>query len=672
MRNQNLTMTALGDDDDWVAINSTTNREGAMGCEETRPPCLLDLVGCSGQLVRVASLLDTISLAALLQTNSGLLVQGEKLWRIHLESLADAQSRLEESAESFSLIRTARLVKEYLCWRVFPIPGFSVFLDDGKLDTWTCVIPGPQDTCLALYEFTLTMRFPDSYPDEPPLCCFEPNIFHVNTFPSAASTPGQIYDDMVLKDHMWTRHISTRDMLLHFELFLLYGNLYAPSQAGAYKVLMDGHREPDGPAGPLYLAQSSRSQYMHKMCQAGRPVARSPDKAFGHKALPHAVVCTNAQDFSAALVEHAGRLDRAVVAAYAGFWDPRGTLVRGGFRCDIPTETILIGSRTSDLALSQTYHVKHLLEAANPKIGYEIFKKEAHGDKVLNVSLSTLGKANPGLFTKDLEVDLISKHTRFAVHSLKDMPTALPTGLMLGCITEREAPEDALILHPKYRGQAAGAETGLEVLPDGAVIGTSSLRREALLRRYFPHLKFKLIRGNIHTRLRKLEEADDYDAIVLAAVGLRRVGLGNKITKILQVDKFPYAVSQGALGVECRTDDQQVRELLKSVEHAPSAARCRAERSVLRALEGGCQIAMGVQTTLTGDDLTLRVVILSNDGKEMIEESHTGPIVDAEGIGKQLAVKLIAKGAKKLLGEEHEGEKRPLTYGSQENPQQTQ
>lgn len=335
-------------------------------------------------------------------------------------------------------------------------------------------------------------------------------------------------------------------------------------------------------------------------------------------------------------------------------------------------ESIMIGSRSSDLALWQTYHVKGLLETANPNITFDIFKKEAHGDKVLNVSLNELGKANPGLFTKDLEVDLISKKTRFAVHSLKDMPTSLPPGLMLGGIIEREAPEDALIVHPKYRAQAAGAETGLEVLPDGAVIGTSSLRREALLRRYFPKLTFKLIRGNIHTRLKKLEEGNEYDAIVLAAVGLRRVGLGDKITKILPADKFPHAVSQGALGVECSTDDEQVREMLKAVEHGPSAARCRAERSVLRSLEGGCQIAMGVQTTLSEGNLTLRAMVLSRDGKEAIEDSVTGAIADAEEIGKQLAAKLTKNGAMRLLGEEHAGGARPITYGSQENPQQTQ
>jgi hydroxymethylbilane synthase len=329
---------------------------------------------------------------------------------------------------------------------------------------------------------------------------------------------------------------------------------------------------------------------------------------------------------------------------------------------------VLIGSRKSVLALWQTKHVKKLLEERFPDKKFEIYEKETHGDLVLDKPLVEIGSSHPGLFTKDLEVDLLSKRTRLAVHSLKDMPTSLPAGLMLGCITQRENPADAVIVHPKYMQQGNG-QTGLEILPEGAIIGTSSLRREALLRRSFPTFKFKLVRGNIHTRIRKLEESGEYDAIILAAVGLRRVGLGDKIAQVLSPLEFPYSVSQGALGVECHEDDHEMREMLSQIEHEDSAARCKAERSVLRSLEGGCQIAMGVVSSVVEGQLKLGATILSRDGSQSIEGSVSGACKDAENLGQQLADVLKEKGAKAILGEQHAQGIRPTTYGNSEDPQ---
>ena len=208
-----------------------------------------------------------------------------------------------------------------------------------------------------------------------------------------------------------------------------------------------------------------------------------------------------------------------------------------------PTRTIRIGSRKSQLALVQTHWVRDELQKQFPDLTFEVQTMDTQGDKVLDVSLSKIG--DKGLFTQELEDGMLQGDIDFAVHSLKDLPTRLPAGLMLGCITEREDPADALVVHAKHQDKQ------LDTLPEGAVVGTSSLRRLAQLRHHYPHFTFKDIRGNLNTRLRKLDEGE-YDAIILAAAGLERLGMGDRIHQVLPPAISLHAVGQGALGIECR------------------------------------------------------------------------------------------------------------------------
>ena len=231
-----------------------------------------------------------------------------------------------------------------------------------------------------------------------------------------------------------------------------------------------------------------------------------------------------------------------------------------------------------------------------------------------------------------------------AVHSLKDLPTNLPAGLVLGCITERENPADALVVNAKNQ------QYQLETLPAGSVIGTSSLRRLAQLRHHYPHLVFKDVRGNVITRLEKLDSGG-YDALILAAAGLGRLDLANRIHQLIPPEISLHAVGQGALGIECRIDDQEVLEVLKSLEHPATAARCIAERSFLRSLEGGCQVPIGVNTLVEGDRLTLTGMVATLDGQTLIKNQVIGAVVDAEQLGKDLAVALCAQGARTILDE---------------------
>ncbi len=264
------------------------------------------------------------------------------------------------------------------------------------------------------------------------------------------------------------------------------------------------------------------------------------------------------------------------------------------------------------------------------------------GDKILDVPLAKIG--DKGLFTKELEVGMLEKKTDLAVHSLKDLPTNLPEGLMLGCVTERENPADALVVHEKFKDKQ------LETLPEGAVIGTSSLRRLAQLRHHFPHLEFKDVRGNLNTRLAKLD-AGEYDAIILAFAGLHRLGMGDRIHQVIPPEVSLHAVGQGALGIECRAGDTDILNLLKSLEHTTTAHRCYAERAFLRELEGGCQVPIGVNTQIEGEQLTLTGLVASLDGKKLVKDVVTGAASDAEQIGIELAKKLREQGAQEILDE---------------------
>lgn len=302
--------------------------------------------------------------------------------------------------------------------------------------------------------------------------------------------------------------------------------------------------------------------------------------------------------------------------------------------------TIRIGSRKSQLALVQTYWVREQLQKSYPDITFEVHTMSTQGDKILDVALAKIG--DKGLFTKELEVGMINQEIDFAVHSLKDLPTNLPEGLALAAITERENPADALVVHEKFKDKQ------IDTLPAGTVVGTSSLRRLAQLRHKFPHLTFKDVRGNLNTRLAKLD-AGEYDALILAAAGLQRLGMGDRIHQIIPKEVSLHAVGQGALGIECRADDTELISLLKAIEHPETRDRCLAERSFLRSLEGGCQVPIGVNTEIDGDNLTLIGVVASVDGQKLVKDTVSGAASDAESLGIELAKLLRNQGAQEVL-----------------------
>lgn len=304
--------------------------------------------------------------------------------------------------------------------------------------------------------------------------------------------------------------------------------------------------------------------------------------------------------------------------------------------------TIRIASRKSQLALVQTHWVKAELEKAFPEITFVVETMSTQGDKILDVALSKIG--DKGLFTKELEVGLLNETADFAVHSLKDLPTNLPEGLMLGCVTEREDPADALVVHESHK------QYTLETLPEGTVIGTSSLRRLAQLRYHFPHLKFKDVRGNLNTRLAKLD-AGEYDALILAVAGLKRLDFGDRIHEAIPAKYSLHAVGQGALGIECRDGDTATLDVLKAIEHTATNQRALAERAFLRQLEGGCQVPIGVNTTIEGDRLTLVGMVASLDGQTLLKDTVEGKPEDAEALGNQLAEALRGQGAQAILDE---------------------
>ncbi len=305
-----------------------------------------------------------------------------------------------------------------------------------------------------------------------------------------------------------------------------------------------------------------------------------------------------------------------------------------------PTRPIRIGSRKSQLALVQTYWVQKELQRHYPQRQFDVETMSTQGDKILDVALAKIG--DKGLFTKELEVAMEQNQVDLAVHSLKDLPTNLPKGLMLGCVTERVNPADALVVNEKHQDKQ------LETLPEGAVIGTSSLRRLAQLRYHFPHLTFKDVRGNVNTRLRKLDEGE-YDGIILAVAGLQRLDMGDRVHQVIKSEISLHAVGQGALGIECREGDEEILEILKVLEHEPTRDRCYAERAFLRELEGGCQVPIGVNTSIEGNTLTLTGMVASLDGQTLIKDTISGQRESAEQLGVDLANRLRDAGAGEVL-----------------------
>lgn len=275
---------------------------------------------------------------------------------------------------------------------------------------------------------------------------------------------------------------------------------------------------------------------------------------------------------------------------------------------------IKVGSRKSELALIQTNHVIKLLKEQNPDKDFKIITMNTKGDKILDIALPKIGEKS--LFTEELENALEHGGVDFLVHSLKDLPTTLRDGLAIGAILEREDPRDAVVM-----SQAFSTFT-LETLPPGSVIGTSSLRRSAHLARSMKHLKVDTIRGNLNTRLKKLDdEKGHFAAIILAVAGLKRMGWENRISQYLESEDTLYAVGQGALAIECREGDSKILTLLEPLNDLHSTLRCVAERSFLKCLGGGCSAPVGVCSTLENKELSVTGAVWSLDGKILVRDS---------------------------------------------------
>lgn len=300
-------------------------------------------------------------------------------------------------------------------------------------------------------------------------------------------------------------------------------------------------------------------------------------------------------------------------------------------------QLIRIATRQSPLALWQAEHVRQLLCAQHPDLEVTLVPMVTKGDVILDTPLAKVG--GKGLFVKELELALLEQRADIAVHSMKDVPVEFPDGLGLVCICERDDPHDALV---------SNHYDSLEALPQGAIVGTSSLRRQCQLRAARPDLHIKDLRGNVGTRLSKLDNGE-YDAIILAAAGLRRLGLEARIRARLSVQQSLPAVGQGAIGIECRLDDARVRALLAPLNHADTADRVVAERAMNNRLQGGCQVPIGSYAELTGDQLYLRALVGAPDGSRMLQAEIRGPRTEAEQLGSALAEQLLDAGAGSIL-----------------------
>jgi hydroxymethylbilane synthase len=291
---------------------------------------------------------------------------------------------------------------------------------------------------------------------------------------------------------------------------------------------------------------------------------------------------------------------------------------------------IRIGTRGSDLALWQARAVRNALQRAHdlPDEALEIAVIRTTGDRITDRALLEAG--GKGLFTKEIEEALLDGSIHLAVHSAKDMPTRLPDELTLAAYLERADIRDALI---------AGSVARFDDLPDGAVLGTASLRRAALVRRLRPDIRTELIRGNVPTRLRRIEDGD-FDATLLASAGLSRLGLDDRITELLDTERFPPACGQGAVTVECRADDDAVLELLSAIDHAPTRQAVCCERAFLDVLDGSCRTPIAGLAEVDGSALSLSGLVLAPDGSESHDEQATGPAADAETIGREAGLAL--------------------------------
>jgi hydroxymethylbilane synthase len=316
------------------------------------------------------------------------------------------------------------------------------------------------------------------------------------------------------------------------------------------------------------------------------------------------------------------------------------------------SKVINVGTRQSPLALAQAEIGVGALQKAHPDYTFPIHGMTTTGDRDQNTALYNFG--GKGLWTSQLEERLVSRELDLVVHSLKDMPTTLPEGCVLGCATTREDPRDVLVIKKALVDEHGW--TTLADLPAGSVIGTSSVRRIAQLRRRYPALAFKDHRGNIQTRLKKLADDPELTAIILAAAGLQRMDLGGHISQFLETDTggIMHAVGQGALGVECREGDERVLGILKVLQDEQTTLACVAERSVMRTLEGGCSVPIGVETHWVDGKLRLRATVVAFQGDRGVDIEHTEAITSPEGAdeyGKRVALELVERGAGKILEE---------------------
>jgi hydroxymethylbilane synthase len=301
--------------------------------------------------------------------------------------------------------------------------------------------------------------------------------------------------------------------------------------------------------------------------------------------------------------------------------------------------TLRIATRKSPLALWQAEHVKSRLLALNPELNVELVTFTTQGDKILDTPLAKIG--GKGLFVKELEVAMLAGDADIAVHSMKDVPMEFPEGLELGIILERENPRDAFV---------SNTYKSLEALPQGAVVGTSSLRRQCQLQRLRPDLVIRSLRGNVQTRLGKLD-AGEYDAIILASAGLIRLQMESRIAQYLEPEVSLPAGGQGAVGIELRAGDEETLALLNPLQHDITAARVLAERAMNRRLEGGCQVPIACYAMEQDGELWLRGLVGSIDGQQMLTTEYRAPLADAEALGIKAAEDLLRQGADKILAE---------------------
>ena len=308
-------------------------------------------------------------------------------------------------------------------------------------------------------------------------------------------------------------------------------------------------------------------------------------------------------------------------------------------KTDVGITQITIATRESALAMWQAHHVRQQLQALYPQIEIKILGMTTTGDQILDKTLSKIG--GKGLFVKELEQAMQEGRADIAVHSLKDVPMVMPEGFVLAAIGEREDPRDAFVSNQFKK---------LEELPAGSVVGTSSLRRQCQIQARFPTLKIESLRGNVQTRLRKLDEGQ-YAAIILAAAGLKRLGLGERITSLLPTEQSLPAVGQGAIGIECGAGRDDLIALLAPLNHPDTAACVTAERGMSRALAGSCQVPLGGFAEIADGVLRLRGFVSSVDGVRVVRSEVSGKPGEAEQIGKELAQRLIGMGADKILAE---------------------